>query len=607
MRANINPASPAAAASRTGVENVREEIIGRVQFAPTRGGYKIYIIDEVHMLSTAAFNALLKVVEEPPSHVIFVLCTTDAHKVPDTVKSRCQQFEFHRLSEEQISARLEYIGKQEGYKAEPEALSLIAQRSQGGMRDAISSLEQVAVFTGNNITFEAAESLLGEVSSEQLFSVSDLLAERNVAGCFAWVASFAQSGTDIAQFVRDLSSHIRNVYIASVLGEDAAAADIIQADEQLTKRYVAQARSFASPDRLAYVLVILGELSMQLRYSANARLALEIALTRIARPDSDLTLESLAARVAILEEALAKGIPSNNGKQSGVVETTASSPSLASARDGEEQYEAVPYGDDGFTVATPSTATPSISTPTAATAPQAAASRTDTADAVANTPSVVESASTAVPAPSAAGATDDSEDEPTSSLLDAGAAHRLWVQVIRELQAKNKISVVTFLGGSSVRVDAKTNGLSVELPRDATFALQNLERAENKDLVASIVEKVHGKPLPFKYELGTGVGQSGADDGRRVAVFQESVSSAADRRSEDFAAIRSDGGKAGNASVAGGAQIVAAGNGSTINENDTPDAAGTTSESGMQQETLSFEDILSSSFGAEISVDKIDT
>jgi DNA polymerase-3 subunit gamma/tau len=409
------------AASRTGVENVREEIIGRVQFAPTRGAYKIYIIDEVHMLSTAAFNALLKTLEEPPSHVLFVLCTTDPHKVPQTIQSRCQRFDFHRLSEQQISARLAYIGEQEGYTVQPEALALIAQRSQGGMRDAIGSLEQIAVFGAGNVSFEAAESMLGEVSAEQLFSVSRLIAQRDIANCFAWVASFTQSGTDIAQFVRDLSVHVRNLYITSVLGKDLALAELLEADDEQVARYQEQAALFASPDRLANVLVVLGDLSVQLRSAANARLALEIALTRMARPDSDLTLESLAARVAVLE-------------------------------------------------------TQQVS--------------------VSSTPS----ASSTPPPPPV------STDAPAS--LTAEAARRLWLRVEKELVGAKKRSVATFLGGSTAHLDSSTGGLLVELPSDASFAKQNLERPANKDLLAAIVERLHGAPLPFTFVLGTAGKQS---------------------------------------------------------------------------------------------------
>ena len=140
------------AASRTGVENVREEIISRVQFAPTRGRYKVYIIDEVHMLSTAAFNALLKTLEEPPSHVVFILCTTDPQKVPETIHSRCQRFDFRRIAPESMVSRLGAICMAEDVEFEGEALDLIAHRAEGGLRNALTSLEQIIAFENGKVT-----------------------------------------------------------------------------------------------------------------------------------------------------------------------------------------------------------------------------------------------------------------------------------------------------------------------------------------------------------------------------------------------------------------------------------------------------------------------
>ena len=295
------------AASRTGVDNIREEIISRVKFAPTRGAYKVYIIDEVHMLSVAAFNALLLTLEEPPSHIIFVLCTTDVHKVPATIISRCQRFDFKRLSETQIVDRLAFICEAEGFAVEPGALELIARRSQGGMRDAIGSLEQAAVFGGGTVSFRAVEDLLGEVSLDQLFELSDLIAIRDVAGCFSWVAAFAQGATDIALFVNELAGHIRNLYAFYVVENSSELAGLFNSTEETSDRYQTQARRFGSADRLAYMLGVVGDLTVELKSTTNARLALEIALTRMVRPKSDLTLEELAARVAVLEDITKHG------------------------------------------------------------------------------------------------------------------------------------------------------------------------------------------------------------------------------------------------------------------------------------------------------------
>ncbi|NTU89696.1 MAG: DNA polymerase III subunit gamma/tau, partial [Actinobacteria bacterium] len=301
------------AASRTGVDNVREEIIGRVSFAPTRGHYKVYIIDEVHMLSIAAFNALLKTLEEPPEHVVFILCTTDPHKVPDTIRSRCQNFEFHRIGIGEIVGNLRLICEKEGFIYEDSALELIAKHSSGGMRDAISTLEQLSVFTSGSLTFAAAEGLLGEVEESQLFDIVRLVAARDVVGCFRWVAKFVEGGTDLAQLSRDLTACFRNIYVASLTGgkegmEDSNPDEIAQC--------VKLAKAFGGPDRLSRTLLLLADLNMERRGATDPRLSLEIAFTRMARPDSDLTLESLAERVEALESGV--GVFTTAGVSPGV-------------------------------------------------------------------------------------------------------------------------------------------------------------------------------------------------------------------------------------------------------------------------------------------------
>ena len=289
------------AASRTGVENVREEIIGRVQFAPVRGRYKIYIIDEVHMLSTAAFNALLKTLEEPPSHVVFILCTTDPHKVPATIHSRCQRFDFHRLANEEIIARLGAVCASEGVEFEAEALELAAKRAQGGMRDALTTLEQLIAFGEGRVTMQVALDVLGALDSNDMTDIVARIARRDAAACFTWVAEYVETGADLAQFARDLASYVRDLY-AFILTDGALEPRSSATNEQLA----AQAGLFG-PDRLAHILSILGDVCAELRSSVNPRLSFEIALARMARPESDLTLASLAARVEELERACAQG------------------------------------------------------------------------------------------------------------------------------------------------------------------------------------------------------------------------------------------------------------------------------------------------------------
>ena len=287
------------AASRTGVENVREEIISRVHYAPTRGKAKVYIIDEVHMLTVAAFNALLKTLEEPPDHVVFILCTTDPQKVPETIHSRCQRFDFHRISVDAIVARLGAICVEEGVEFEPEALELIAYRSDGGMRNALTSLEQLIAFGEGKVTLSGAQNLLGSVDNSGLSEIVVSIGAREAGKCFTWVAHYVETGADLAQFVSDLAEHFRNLYLMRVTEGNT---DLLPSG--ISQEHLKEELKYFSEDRLSRILGILDETSKELRVSTNPRLSFEIALTRMVRPDSDLTLEALAERVEVLEKRL---------------------------------------------------------------------------------------------------------------------------------------------------------------------------------------------------------------------------------------------------------------------------------------------------------------
>ena len=341
------------AASRTGVENVREEIIGRVQYAPTRGRYKIYIIDEVHMLSTAAFNALLKTLEEPPSHVVFVLCTTDPQKVPETIHSRCQRFDFHRLSNDEIVSRLGAVCMAEGVEFEGDALDLAAHRAQGGMRDALTTLEQLIAFGGGKVTLEVAQSVLGSIDATDISTVVNGIVKRDAAMCFTWLSEYVETGADLARFARDLAAYIRDLYVLC-LTDGVLAVDAPQASRA---SMAAEAQAFGA-DRLSYVLRVLGDLNNELRTSTNPRLSFEIALTRMVRPESDLTLEALAARVAALEQLVASGslsFSAANGVEPSRPHESAGNPSVQSpagsvspVRDQESISDAsYPFGEEG--------------------------------------------------------------------------------------------------------------------------------------------------------------------------------------------------------------------------------------------------------------------
>lgn len=295
------------AASRTGVDNVREEIINSVSFAPVRGAYKVYIIDEVHMLTTAAFNALLKTLEEPPSHVIFVLCTTDPQKILETILSRCQRFDFHRISNEDIVGRLRYICEREGFVFDDEALDIVAKHARGGMRDALSTLEQLSVFGDGSVRVDDARALLGEVASTVLAEFACKMAVRDTVGLFGLVRVQVDEGNDLLELTRDLVAHMRDVYTAAIAGPKT---ELFDGTPEEVAALVEEARLFGSADRLARALTVLDDAALEMRSASDPRLVLEIALTRLARPESDLTLEALAERIARLEAQIAAGVPS---------------------------------------------------------------------------------------------------------------------------------------------------------------------------------------------------------------------------------------------------------------------------------------------------------
>lgn len=504
------------AASRTGVENVREEIIGRVSFAPTLGSHKIYIIDEVHMLSTAAFNALLKTLEEPPSHVVFVLCTTDVHKVPDTVQARCQRFDFKHLSLSEIVGRLQYISEREGFDSEPAALELIAQRAQGGMRDAIRSLEQTAVFSGGAVSYTAAESLLGMVDAEQLFVLCDSVAAGDAAACFDWVAGYVQSGSDIAILVNDLAAHVRNLYAVSVSsGSDEHLISALGIASSALPRLRDQAARFGTPDRLAWMLTVLGSLSAELKSAANARLALEVALTRILRPESEASLAALLVRVTELERRLAgmgaSGALSAAGSQtivsSGVGSQAAGSQAGEPGAAGLQAVGSSAVGPSangshpvGFQAVEPS-----------ASGPQEAGASPSGTQAVASSADGRQAAGSSAAASGQEGYGADSGQTSASVIPsqecdlqgEDQALHRQWNSVVDAIK-KEKIGVAANLGGATPSLGKEGKRLTIELPAGATTSRQYLETDANKALLNRVVAKVFGEAKEVVLTVATG-------------------------------------------------------------------------------------------------------
>lgn len=489
------------AASRTGVDNVREEIINSVNFAPVRGKYKIYIIDEVHMLTTAAFNALLKTLEEPPAHVIFVLCTTDPQKILETILSRCQRFDFHRIGNEDIEHRLSYVCEQEGFDYDDEALAIVARHAKGGMRDALSTLEQLSVFGNGAVHADDARSLLGEVSDQILGEFARAIAERDIAELYGLIRAQVEEGNDLLELTRDLVAHVRDVYVACVAG---ARAELFEGGSEQAEALAAEAAAFGEhpADRLARVLTVLDDAALEMRGASDVRLVLEIACTRLARPEADLTIEALAERVARLEAMVANAaVPASVAAAqaaapaasvpaaaqqptliSGVraaAPAASAAPAATSARQGGMPWDrgaAAPAAQPAPKSAAPAPA-PKPVTP----APQPVAAP---APAPATVPAPKPQSNNAAQV-AAAGAAE------TPAVEDAGELQRKWAEVVERVKARQASYAGLLLNARATADDGSK--LTVSFPAGSTFAIKMLGRADTQSVVLPTVCAVFGR------------------------------------------------------------------------------------------------------------------
>lgn len=502
------------AASRTGVENVREEIINRVHYAPTHGSYKIYIIDEVHMLSTAAFNALLKTLEEPPSHVVFILCTTDPQKVPDTIHSRCQRFDFHRLSVDEITARLGAVCVQEGVEFEPEALELISHQAEGGMRNALTSLEQLAAFGEGHVTLDGAHRILGSLDNEGLTEIVQALGKHDAGACFTWVSHYVETGADIAQFVQELAEHMRNLYLMSLTDADVEISASTSAREVMESEL-----ELFGTERLSRALSVLGDLMKELRATTNSRLAFEIALTRLLRPESDLTLESLSERIEELEMKLlstpslayAQGTPAAP-VAAGAMQTPAPVQSM------QQPYTPVQTPTPSAPVPRPAPAPQPMLTPRPAPAPQPVPSPQPTPAPQPMPAQTQAQAATSSPAASVPPASVD--------LTNAAALQRMWHSVTSALRKSNPARGVLFMG-AKIEADPQNQGVKIVFSPDSSFAYAAAQKKEVKDVLAQSFIEVTGGSVPFQLLMAQGGSSSSVGSSYQGAVNQTASTPAA--------------------------------------------------------------------------------
>ena len=295
------------AASNRGIDDIRE-LRDKVAFAPVQGRSKVYIVDEVHMLTKEAFNALLKTLEEPPPHVVFVLATTEVHKIPETIVSRCQRFDFRRPLMQEIISVLARIATAEGVATEPEALAEIARHAEGGFRDAIGTLDKLTTFyEGQTITGRDVVDLLGVVPLDLLVEITDIVIDRDTAAALLFVQRLADGGTNLSQFIRDLLRHLRQLFLLHHLGEISSDVAMLRTlgqnvglDDQRVAELLQQANQFDQRE-LVYLIEKLGQAQSDIRAGLDARLQLELALVKVMRPQVDHSAGALEERLRRLE------------------------------------------------------------------------------------------------------------------------------------------------------------------------------------------------------------------------------------------------------------------------------------------------------------------
>ena len=288
------------AASNNGVDNIRE-IREEVSYRPTEGKYKVYIIDEVHMLSTGAFNALLKTLEEPPSYVMFILATTEAHKIPITILSRCQRYDFHRITIDTIAARLEQLLKVEGVAAEEKAVRYVSKAGDGSMRDALSLLDQcIAFYLGQELTYDKVLEVLGAVDTEVFSKLLRKVIRGDVTGSIHILEELIVGGRELSQFVGDFTWYMRNLLLVKTSENPEEAIDVSSDNMKLLK----EESTMLDVETLMRYIRIFSDLSNQIRYATQKRVLVEIALIKLCRPAMETNLDSVLDRLRVLEQRM---------------------------------------------------------------------------------------------------------------------------------------------------------------------------------------------------------------------------------------------------------------------------------------------------------------
>ena len=429
------------AASNNSVDDIRE-LRENVAMSPMGGARRVYILDEAHMLSPSAWNAFLKTLEEPPSHVVFVLATTEAHKVPATIVDRCHRFDFHRPTLDQIAGVLRRVADQEKIEAPDAAFGLIARHATGSFRDALGTLEQLVTYGGPKVELATVLEIMGAADAELVLDTAEALIDHDPKGVLLAVERLSSSGRDIVHFMQDLSEHLRHLFVIQTLGE---VPDTFAVTAEHTDRLNAQAERFPQAEVLRAIDLIARARSA-VKDGAEPRIQLELALLKAVQPQADLSIQALLFRIEQLERRLEGAQPARGG----------------SAPAAPAQPERA--GD-------PAPAPPSQSSP----APRAAAPATATAP-------------QAVAAP----------EEEQESALDIELVRGLWPAALDAVRAEN--AMVAALLGEARPTAVSANRLTVSFPDGAEFSRKKAEA--NRDRLHSALRGLTGSSLSITFDLG---------------------------------------------------------------------------------------------------------
>jgi DNA polymerase-3 subunit gamma/tau len=503
------------AASHTGIDNVRETIIGSIGFAPARDRYKIFVIDEVHMLSTSSFNALLKTIEEPPERVVFIMATTERHKVPETILSRCQQFEFRTIATAKILDRLRLIAEAEEISIPDDALREIARSGEGSMRDAQSAFDQVISFAGAKIQKEDVEMALGVAGADILIKVVKGIANHEPVEALAVVDDVVMRGHDLRNFCRDLLAHFRDLLVVKVSGSDELLESAICDRDELKR----QSALFSETDLVRF-FHSLAETETLLKTAAHPRYQLEVGLVKLMEMRRLEPISQLLQRLAALEESIRTGKPlvgaSPGGKlRSAAVSSPASDSSrtagLPSTSSGKDKMAASSSAASGgaFVGAATKTALETEARQSIDTVAVGPAESLAFASAGGSPEGIDEQIKRSVP-PAVAGGSPAYTEARSASADESPAADLSEIEQVKAaLEKRRKMFLVTALEGAR-RANLDGNELCLEFAPDARHLRDTLAKSENVKILREVCKEVIGRDLGVRFVIADGEAGEGS-------------------------------------------------------------------------------------------------